>query len=87
MAARSGRIRRADPIFTKSSRMSEQAHPGTGLSSWPVFEVRHAFNPEDVAPEMAFEPNEVVLYDARDYQDGKWISAKYGSYIPITEIS
>lgn len=66
--------------------MSEQAHPASPLSDWPVFEVRHAFNPDGVAPGMTFDPTEVVLYAATDYEEGQWISAKYGSYSPITEI-
>ena len=66
--------------------MSEHAHPASALSDWPVFELQHTFNPDDIAPMRSFEPNEVVLYDAMDYQAGRWISAKYGSYIPITDI-
>lgn len=66
--------------------MSKQVDVASELSDWPTFGIRHSFNPEDVAENYTFEPNEVVLYDAKDYEDGRWISAKYGSYQPITQL-
>ena len=67
--------------------MSEQTQPSSPLSDWPVFEVRHSFNPNDIAPDVEFEPTEVVLFPATNNAEGQWISAKFGSYVPITEIN
>ena len=66
-----------------SKRQSETRSPE---SEWPMFALRHTYNPEDLAPGKSFEPNELVVYDAKDRQDDRWISAKHGSYMPVTEI-
>lgn len=55
-------------------------------SDWPVFSIHHTYNPQDIAPETTFEANEVVMYDATSDDDERWISAKYGSYVEISEI-
>lgn len=65
--------------------MSEEVHPSRARSDWPIFSIRHSYNPDGIAPQKAFEPNEVVLYDATQFQEGRWLSAKFGSYVPITD--
>jgi len=55
-------------------------------SEWPSFTLKYTFNPKDIAPDATFEPNEAVMYDESDRREGRWISAKYGSYISITEV-
>lgn len=64
----------------------EIAYESTARSEWPVFSMRYTFNPDDVAPEREFEPNEAVIYDATSEDDGRWMSAVYGSYVSITDI-
>lgn len=54
--------------------------------NWPVFSIRHTYCPEDVAPRVSFEPNELVMYDASSEIEGRWISASYGSYVPISDV-
>lgn len=66
--------------------MSEETYPTTPNGEWPVFSIRHSYNPEGIAPGVSFEPNEVVLYDASHIKQGRWLSAKYGSYLPLTDI-
>lgn len=53
---------------------------------WPVFSVRHTYCPKDIAPDVSFEPNELVMYDTTSDIDGRWISASYGSYVPISDV-
>jgi len=53
---------------------------------WPVFSIRHTYCPEDVAQSVSFEPNELVMYDASSDIGGRWISASYGSYTPISDV-
>lgn len=66
--------------------MSDEVSKTAARSDWPMFAIRHAYNPKDVATDVTFEPNEIVFYDAQRFEEGRWMSAKYGSYTPITEI-
>lgn len=67
--------------------MSEKVtHPSSIRSEWPTFSIRHTYNPDDIATDVSFEPNEVVFYDAKTRKDGRWMSAKYDSYVSVTDV-
>lgn len=53
---------------------------------WPVFSIRHTYCPEDIAPSISFEPNELVMYDTSSETEGRWISASNGSHVPISDV-
>lgn len=53
---------------------------------WPVFSLQFTYNPDDIARGESFEPDEVVVYDAKVCDDSRWIAAKRGSYVSIEEI-
>lgn len=55
-------------------------------AEWPAFTLRYTYNPEDVGESATFEPNELVVYDPSAECSGSWISAAYGSYVPISDI-
>ncbi len=53
---------------------------------WPVFPLQYTFNPDDLAPGETFEPDEVVIYDAQNWRESRWIAAKRGSYVSVEDI-
>lgn len=53
---------------------------------WPVFSLQGTYNPDDLAPGKSFAPDEVVIYDAKHWDEDRWIAAKRGSYVSIDEI-
>lgn len=54
---------------------------------WPVFSIRHTYCPKDISADVSFEPNELVMYDTTSEEiEGRWISASYGSYVPISDV-
>jgi hypothetical protein len=56
------------------------------VDSWPTFALRCTFNPAGVGLRAAFDPDEVVVFDAtRGRPDRRWIAAKRGSYVAIEE--
>ena len=67
--------------------MSDRSGSSTGVQmDWPVFSIRHTYCPKDIAPDVEFEPNELVMYDTTSDDGERWISASYGSYTPITDV-
>lgn len=67
-----------------SETHSEQ-RPAT--TDWPTFALRYTFNPAGVGLGRAFDPDEVVVFDAtRGDLDDRWISAARGSYVAVEAI-
>lgn len=64
----------------------ETSRMTTAHSDWPVFSIRHTYNPQDIGTDVRFEANEVVMYDTTTDEDGRWISAKYGSYVEVSDV-
>lgn len=58
----------------------------SAVGDWPTFALRYTFNPGGIGLSGAFDPDEVVVFDAtRGRLEERWIAAKRGSYVAIEE--
>lgn len=59
----------------------------SSIEDWPTFALRYTFNPAGIGLDHAFDPDEVVVFDAtRRRLDDRWIAAERGSYVPVEEM-
>lgn len=60
------------------------AEQAEAVDQWPTFALRYTFNPAGIGLDHAFDPDEVVVFDAtRGRPAERWIAAKRGSYVTV----
>lgn len=64
---------------------SQESIEEESAANWPTFSLRYTFNPEELEVPVAFDPDELVVFDPSTGGDEAWLSADRGSYLDIQD--